>query len=127
MGYYQPPTNHGKGCCDYDGKPEGSGQCQKEATSHGPIATAHEPLTLDQYYYPTLIDTDWRDKDQVLSKYLAWKSNELHDKLSKEQSRSTTTEPANQTVEQNRTRILIVDQTWMWIIDESMELRRVLC
>ena len=127
MGYYQPPTNHEKARRDDDGKPEGPRQCQKQATSDRPMATAHKPMTLDQYYYPTLIDTDWRDKDQVLSKYLTWKSKELHDKLSKEQSHSTTTETADQTEQQNPRRILKVDQIWMWIIDESMELRRILC
>ena len=120
-GYYQPPVKHKKGCCDYDVKLEGSEQCQKPASSHGPVASAHEPMTLDQYYYPTLIDTDWRDKDQVLSKYLTWKSKELHDKLSKEQSQSPTAETADRTLEQNPRRILMVDQIWMWIIDESME------
>lgn len=30
----------------------------------------HTPLTLDQYYYPTIIDSSERDNDQVLSKFL---------------------------------------------------------
>lgn len=70
---------------------------------------------------PNIDRHSWRDKDQVLSKYLTWKSKELHDKLSKEQSQSPTAETADRTLEQNPRRILMVDQIWMWIIDESME------
>lgn len=56
----------------------------------------HKPVTLDQYYYPTIADTDERDKDQVLSKFL--------DKQGKQSDR----------------KILMVNQLWIWIIDESM-------
>ncbi|TGO21309.1 hypothetical protein BPAE_0227g00100 [Botrytis paeoniae] len=36
----------------------------------------HEPITLDQYYYPTIDDTSKRDNDQVLSKFLEKKSKQ---------------------------------------------------
>ncbi|TGO38028.1 hypothetical protein BHYA_0083g00070 [Botrytis hyacinthi] len=36
----------------------------------------HEPITLDQYYYPTIDDTSTRDNDQVLSKFLQEKSEQ---------------------------------------------------
>ncbi|TGO10013.1 hypothetical protein BTUL_0147g00170 [Botrytis tulipae] len=36
----------------------------------------HEPITLDQYYYPTIDDTSTRDNDQVLSKFLQKKSEQ---------------------------------------------------
>ncbi|KAI4867299.1 hypothetical protein F4820DRAFT_457119 [Hypoxylon rubiginosum] len=55
----------------------------------------HKPVTLDQYYYPTIADTDERDKDQVLSKFL--------DKQGKQSDR----------------KILMVNQLWIWIIDEK--------
>ncbi|XXH00153.1 hypothetical protein Hte_006495 [Hypoxylon texense] len=55
----------------------------------------HEPMTLDQYYYPTITNTDERDKDQVLSKFL--------DKQGRQSDR----------------KILMVNQLWIWIIDEK--------
>ena len=61
----------------------------------------HEEITLDQFYYSTLSETETRsrDKDQVLSRYLS---------------------PANesQTAERSKT-ILVVHQLWLFVIDES--------
>ncbi|TGO54999.1 hypothetical protein BCON_0098g00210 [Botryotinia convoluta] len=39
-------------------------------------AIKHTPMTLDQYYYPTIEDTSKRDNDQVLSKFLQKKSGQ---------------------------------------------------
>lgn len=73
-------------------------------------------MTLDQYYYPTLTDTDSRDKDQVLSKYLEWKTLE--------RKRQTTTSNISDRTDHNAKdhsiSILKVDQIWIWIVDESM-------
>ncbi|KAI1800722.1 hypothetical protein F4811DRAFT_495067 [Daldinia bambusicola] len=55
----------------------------------------HKSMTLDQYYYPTIYDTDERDNDQILSKFLKEKDELGHKK------------------------ILLVNQLWMWIIDEK--------
>ena len=61
----------------------------------------HKEMTLDQFYYSTLSETETRsrDKDQVLSRYLS---------------------PANesQTAERSKT-ILVVHQLWLFVIDES--------
>ncbi|THV54800.1 hypothetical protein BGAL_0019g00010 [Botrytis galanthina] len=43
---------------------------------HNSKETKHEPITLDQYYYPTIDDTSTRDNDQVLSKFLQQKSEQ---------------------------------------------------
>jgi len=55
-------------------------------------APLHIRRTLDQSYYCTLEDTSQRDQDQVI--YRATKNSE-------------------------NARIIMVDQLWMWIIDES--------
>ncbi|KAI1149342.1 hypothetical protein F4825DRAFT_60163 [Nemania diffusa] len=59
----------------------------------------HTPLTLDQYYYPTIIDSSERDNDQVLSKFL--------------QRRHGQPSPNGEK------KILMVNQLWVWIIDEK--------
>ncbi|KAI2463271.1 hypothetical protein F4781DRAFT_426499 [Annulohypoxylon bovei var. microspora] len=41
----------------------------------------HNPLTLDQYYYPILTDTEKRDNDQVLSKSLEKKGKQGERKI----------------------------------------------
>ncbi|GFF54269.1 hypothetical protein IFM58399_09785 [Aspergillus lentulus] len=64
---------------------------------------AHVPLTLDQYYYPGISDTSYRDKTQVFSKYL----EEHHEKVVSSTSRS------------KKKQILMVDQLWIWIIDDQ--------
>ncbi|KAI9736168.1 MAG: hypothetical protein M1834_001053 [Cirrosporium novae-zelandiae] len=55
----------------------------------------HESRTLDQYYYSLLDDTDFRDGDQVVTRY-----------FSKQNSKKTC--------------VLRVDQLWLWVVDESI-------
>jgi hypothetical protein len=68
---------------------------------------AHVPLTLDQYYYPGISDTSYRDKTQVFSKYL----EEHHEK------------PLSSTSRSKKKQILMVDQLWIWIIDDRTTIR----
>ncbi|KAF5660277.1 Mg2+ transporter like zinc transport [Fusarium heterosporum] len=107
LGYYEPPARRDTcrrrddgGAGDYD---------------HRPKPTNHAPMTLDQYYYPTLTETDARDKDQVLSKYLEWKAP----KADQQSITSTITKFTHQTAKDQPLNILKVDQIWMWIIDEN--------
>ncbi|KAJ5737699.1 uncharacterized protein N7483_002824 [Penicillium malachiteum] len=74
----------------------------------------HHPMTLDQYYYPTLSNTDQRDDDQVLSKYIeTQQTKEL-------QGKQTTKErPQTEAERTGKKKILTVDQLWIWIIDEK--------
>ncbi|KAM0190411.1 hypothetical protein ACHAPI_009400 [Fusarium lateritium] len=72
-------------------------------------------MTLDQYYYPTLTDTDSRDKDQVLSKYLEMKAL----KVDRPPTASTIPNSTDQIVKDRPISILKVDQIWMWIVDEK--------
>ncbi|CAD6442463.1 4cecb410-8850-4ae9-86e2-1cd6439bea72 [Sclerotinia trifoliorum] len=65
----------------------------------------HEPITLDQYYYPTIANTSARDNDQVLSKFL--------------QSKRKQHEGVKQLGTMTKKKILIVNQLWIWIIDEK--------
>lgn len=37
---------------------------------------SHEPMTLDQFFYPTL-DNDDRDNDQVVTRYVAERINKV--------------------------------------------------
>ncbi|QSZ36823.1 hypothetical protein DSL72_006706 [Monilinia vaccinii-corymbosi] len=65
----------------------------------------HEPITLDQYYYPTIVNTSARDNDQVLSKFL--------------QSKCKQPEGAKSLGASSEKKILIAGQLWIWIIDEK--------
>ncbi|XHG03938.1 hypothetical protein AWENTII_007222 [Aspergillus wentii] len=56
----------------------------------------HEPMSLDQYFYATIQDTRDRDHSQVISRYIR-----RQDKMGDDQQ------------------ILVVDQLWIWIIDET--------
>ncbi|RWA08658.1 hypothetical protein EKO27_g6434 [Xylaria grammica] len=65
----------------------------------------HTPLTLDQYYYPTISDTSKRDNNQVLSKFLEKKNlQEDHDR---------------RVAPRANKKILMVNHLWVWIIDEK--------
>ncbi|KAH0565988.1 hypothetical protein GP486_000615 [Trichoglossum hirsutum] len=54
----------------------------------------HTSRSLDQYYYSSLLDTKFRDSDQVVTRYFRDKQGE-------------------------RKRMLRVDQLWLWVIDEN--------
>ena len=68
--------------------------------------TSHESMTLDQFYHVSLSDTMERDTDQVLSRCYG----------------NPNPYPIN-----NPTNILIVDQLWLWILDDSMCIERPIC
>ncbi|KAI1826937.1 hypothetical protein F4861DRAFT_22588 [Xylaria intraflava] len=89
LGYYDSNAIHRP-----DG-PDGSDGSQPEESinSHDMKKVVHEPLTLDQYYYPTITDTDKRDNDQVVSKFLRQEND-------------------------TKKTILMVNNLWIWIIDE---------
>ncbi len=57
----------------------------------------HIRRTLDQYYFATLDDTSQRDKDQVV--YRGTK--------------------AGRSLHSHDTRVVMVDQLWLWILDDS--------
>lgn len=61
--------------------------------------TPHESMTLDQFYHVSLSNTTRKDSDQVLGRYYG----------------DSNTNPTN---------ILIVDQLWLWILDDSMCIER---
>ncbi|KAJ6177983.1 hypothetical protein N7519_008444 [Penicillium mononematosum] len=74
----------------------------------------HDSLTLDQYYYSSLEDTTTRDKDQVL-----WRSTDS--KLNPRESKSGRNVDLleNRQTSDDRRKILIVNQLWLWILDEK--------
>jgi hypothetical protein len=62
----------------------------------------HLRRTLDQYYYPALSDTSARDVDQTISK---WSDRHV---------------PANgRTKAADDSLLVMVDQLWCWVVDES--------
>jgi hypothetical protein len=71
---------------------------------------AHVPLTLDQYYYPGISDTSYRDDNQVFSKYL---------KKHKERPVPSASR-SHPHARSKKKQILMVDQLWIWIIDDRM-------
>ncbi|KAL7628710.1 hypothetical protein AAE478_000225 [Parahypoxylon ruwenzoriense] len=77
--------------CSTDGS-GGLGEC---INSRNLRQIKHNPITLHRYYYPVIADTNERDKDQVLSKFLLKKDKQGEEK------------------------ILMVNQLRIWIIDEK--------
>ncbi|RWA07916.1 hypothetical protein EKO27_g7183 [Xylaria grammica] len=69
-------------------------QLEESMSSRNLREVSHKPMTLDQYYYPTITDTDKRDSDQVVSKFLKQEHGQ-------------------------EMRILMVNSLWIWIIDEK--------
>lgn len=69
---------------------------REKVNIHSPL---HVRRTLDQYYFLTLDNTSERDRDQVVYRGT--------------RSLSSTT------------RVVMVDQLWMWILDDSRYLYRV--
>ncbi|KAL1798009.1 hypothetical protein ACET3X_004615 [Alternaria dauci] len=69
---------------------------------HNPTFPTYPSRTLDQFYYPALNDTSFRDKDQTISK---WSGTPLEqDGRDKAASDSL---------------MIMVDQFWCWIVDEK--------
>ncbi|KAI0103952.1 hypothetical protein GGR51DRAFT_236951 [Nemania sp. FL0031] len=68
-------------------------------TSRDSRRVRHTPLTLDQYYYPTILDTFVRDNDQVLSKFLEKNEQPSETRAGK--------------------KILMVNNLWIWVVDEK--------
>ena len=71
----------------------------------------HESRTLDQFYYHSLKDTEGRDRDQVVTRYI--------DHMDKSDWKN----PLDRNKQWD---ILRVDQLWLWIIDESTYMPAVL-
>jgi len=60
----------------------------------------HASQTLDQFYYHSLANTDLRDRDQVVTRYI-------------EGTR-------NKNLWGSELTVLRVDQLWLWVVDESI-------
>jgi hypothetical protein len=93
--------------------PEGLDESIKSRNSR---RVTHVPMTLDQYYYPVLEDTSVRDGDQVLSKFLQNNSDHGKDQLAITNAKTRSKAGSSNSGEKQ---ILMVDQLWMWIVDEG--------
>lgn len=72
------------------------------ANGRGKNAILHGSRTLDEFGYYSLINTDDRDKDQVVTRY-----------LEPDRQKGRVNDPGQEWP------ILRVDQLWLWVIDES--------
>ncbi|KAJ5902932.1 hypothetical protein N7495_003460 [Penicillium taxi] len=110
---------------DYEGDKVLTPDSSQEKSSTETIE--HHSMTLDQYYYVSLEDTKERDKDQVLYRYInrACKKPKTR-RYDKDQSsaeergkkESLSTRRESKLVQMRpRTKILMVHQLWLWIID----------
>jgi predicted nucleic-acid-binding Zn-ribbon protein len=73
----------------------------------------HPRRTLDQFYYWTLKDTRTRDRDQVVYRSTAPTHEMMHNKCVKPGCQSCTE------IIKKRPRVVMVDQLWMFILDNS--------
>lgn len=78
----------------------------------------HEYVTLDEYYYVSLQDAALRNRDQVL-----WRSTHpsREPKLSHGRGVDGNTDVPRES--DGHCKILVVNQLWLWILDESMTFR----
>jgi hypothetical protein len=80
----------------------------------------HASRTLDQYYYSSLADTSRRDIDQVVRRYqLRAKAREEQQKNKKE-GKKEHGGSAETIVDDSQFQMGMVDQLWLWVIDDSM-------
>ncbi|OJJ50141.1 hypothetical protein ASPZODRAFT_1115189 [Penicilliopsis zonata CBS 506.65] len=71
----------------------------------------HESLTLDQYYYASLENTQERDQSQVVGRYFDAQRKKLEE-ATKKSSSSTPVSPDIMSKKQ----ILMVNQLWIWVL-----------
>ncbi|KAJ5511931.1 Mg2+ transporter protein CorA-like/Zinc transport protein ZntB [Penicillium expansum] len=69
----------------------------------------HGSLTLDEYYYAALGNIDERDDDQVVGRYFAKQLELKQEPEPKDENKSPPARP-----------ILLVNQLWLWIIDDAV-------
>jgi hypothetical protein len=81
----------------------------------------HPRRTLDQSYYWTLKDTCSRDRDQVVYRDSAPNRNLLHYRHVKKNPKKGGNPTCPQCTDNVKKvpRVVMVDQLWMWILDES--------
>ena len=92
---------------------------EKYLTATPPL---HPRRTLDQSYYWTLKDTRKRDRDQVVYRGTAPNPKFMHHKCFKGRKvDNNVKETCRQCKEDVRKvpRVVMVDQLWMWVLDES--------
>jgi hypothetical protein len=92
----------------------------------------HIRRTLDQFGYPNLEDTTERDSDQVVFKWAKDANDKLKDKLEKQakakhsvglpcdtQFQTLPSIGVNMVRDEDRLKVLMVDQLWCWIINKG--------
>ncbi|KAL4878743.1 hypothetical protein BJY04DRAFT_220810 [Aspergillus karnatakaensis] len=74
----------------------------------------HQPMTLNQYYYTSLPDTNERDKDQVITRYALRLQKNERQPVANRSTRTIGLHASERTLP-----LLIVDQIWLWILDSK--------
>ncbi|XHG04997.1 hypothetical protein AWENTII_008249 [Aspergillus wentii] len=97
---------------------------------HSDNASSHIPqnnkvMTLDQYYYVTANNTENRDCDQVISRYIERKWEEWMTQQGTKKTKNAHEGTLKRRAENENkagawTKILVVDQLWLWISDKSV-------
>jgi hypothetical protein len=87
----------------------------------------HPRRTLDQSYYWTLKDTCSRDRDQVVYRGTAPYPKLLHFGCKKDDPKTDKACPQCTENVKKVPRVVMVDQLWMWILDESKFCNRWTC
>ncbi|KAI0535157.1 hypothetical protein GGR58DRAFT_22443 [Xylaria digitata] len=108
MALYMPYLTIGSyGCIDHGPVTNAPKVFDESNNNRDSRRIKHTPMTLDQYYYPTITDTSVRDNDQVLSKFLQKKrEQEEHENP-----------PRYNDGESIDKKILTVSSLWVWILD----------
>jgi len=84
----------------------------------GSSPSLHPRRTLDQSYYWTLRDTRSRDRDQVVYRSTAPQPKLLHQECYPKSPKHYPCPQCEENV-RKRPRVVMVDQLWMWVLDES--------
>ncbi|KAL4883005.1 hypothetical protein BJY04DRAFT_216723 [Aspergillus karnatakaensis] len=83
------------------------------------IVPEHTSMTLDQYYYASLDNTEERDKDQVLSRYITKIKQQVKGDDTKHDTNCNAPENNAAHTPDTPTEILVVNQLWLWGLDDK--------
>lgn len=101
-----------------DHEPDGP-RLEESIDSRNSRKVLHKPMTLDQFYYPTIADTDERDNDQVVSRYLQQRYDEREKKRLQQETGQGKKKPSLPQASNREKKILMVNNLWIWIVGQS--------
>ena len=81
----------------------------------------HYPMSLDQFYYPSLRDSQQRDYDRAVGRWVEWRNSGARSRLKQNsfpQAKQQKKPPKDSGFGQKE--ILAVDQLWIRVLDDGM-------